>query len=79
MSIKIFAIFIFIVGVVLRYWMNRRKFNRRNFTGTEEFRNYEHKTSADTFEFILKIVAWGLMLGAIALYFMITFVQKGIS
>lgn len=31
-------------GIALRYWINRRKFNRRGMGGSEEFSSYEKAT-----------------------------------
>jgi len=35
------GIFAVISGIGIRYWMGRRKFYRRNITGTESFKSYE--------------------------------------
>jgi hypothetical protein len=78
-SIKILAIVIFIIGAALRYLMNRRRFNRRNFTGAEEFKNYEHKTGTEVVEKVIKIIAWLLMIGGAFLYIIILVVDSGRS
>lgn len=37
----IFGILLAILGLGLRYWLNRRAFNRRNAAGVELFNSYE--------------------------------------
>ena len=70
-SINVIASFILILGLGLRYWVNRRKFNRRNFNGVEGFKSYEHKTSARFIDQLLKLIARLLILGGAILFFMI--------
>ncbi len=76
-SLKVFAGFIFIVGAGVRYWVNRRRFNRRNFSGVEVFKNYEHKTGARVIDQLMKLIAWLLMLGSVILFFMIWVGNRG--
>ena len=40
----IFGIVLAVLGYALRYFMNRRAFNRRNAAGVEEFRSFEAAT-----------------------------------
>ena len=76
-SLKFIAGFIFTVGAGIRYWVNRRRFNRRNFSGVEVFKNYEHKTGARFIDQLLKLIAWLLMIGGVILYFMIWIGERG--
>lgn len=77
MLIYVIASFIFIAGVALRYWVNRRRFNRRNFSGLETFKSYEHKTGTRFMEQLFKIIAWLLILGGAILFFMIWVGNRG--
>ncbi|MGJ7030934.1 hypothetical protein [Niabella hirudinis] len=76
-SIKVFAVVLFIVGAALRYWMNRRRFNRNNFAGVQTFKSYEHKTGIESVEYVLRKVAWVLILAGIFLYVMVIVVHSG--
>lgn len=76
-SIKVFAVVLFIIGAALRYWLNRRRFNRNNFAGVQTFKSYEHKTGIGSVEFVLKKVAWVLILAGIFLYVMVVVVHSG--
>lgn len=76
-SINVIASFILILGLGLRYLVNRRKFNRRNFSGVEAFKSYEHKTSARFIDQLLKLLAWLLILGGAILFFMIWVGNRG--
>jgi hypothetical protein len=40
----IFGILLALLGLGLRYWVNRRAFNRRNAAGVELFNSYEAAT-----------------------------------
>lgn len=42
-SVTIIGILLIIIGFALRYWMNRRRFNRNNYAGIQTFRSYEHR------------------------------------
>lgn len=76
-SINVIASVIFIVGASLRYWVNRRRFNRRNFSGIETFKSYEHKTGVRFMDQLFKLIAWLLMLGGAILFFMIWVGNRG--
>lgn len=76
-SINIIAGVIFIAGAGLRYLVNRRIFNRRNFSGAEAFKSYEHKTASHFVDQIFKLIAWLLMLGGVILFFMIWVGNRG--
>ncbi|SMO72307.1 hypothetical protein SAMN06265171_105219 [Chryseobacterium rhizoplanae] len=54
MEILIKGIVFLLLGFGLRYWINRRKFNRRNVAGLEGFSNYEKATFINFIERIGK-------------------------
>ncbi|SDF45321.1 hypothetical protein SAMN05216464_11863 [Mucilaginibacter pineti] len=39
--LRILSIILILLGWVLKYWLNRRKFYRRNAAGVESFKSYE--------------------------------------
>jgi undecaprenyl pyrophosphate phosphatase UppP len=42
--------------------MYRRKFNRNNAFGVQQFRNFEHKSVVQPFERLMKVIAMALIL-----------------
>lgn len=54
----VLGIIALVSGLALRYWINRRKFNRRAATGAEGFSNYERSVAITIPERIGKWVAW---------------------
>ncbi|MDN3693741.1 molybdenum ABC transporter permease [Chryseobacterium tructae] len=69
----IMGLFFFIIGIALRYWINRRKFNRRNASGLEGFSNYERATATRFLERIGKLIAYVCI--AVGLLFLLMFWQ----
>lgn len=61
-NVQVYGTIILIVGLLLRYTMYRRTFNRTNAAGTQEFRNFEYKSVAQPFERFVKIIAMALIL-----------------
>ncbi|WP_214226670.1 molybdenum ABC transporter permease [Pedobacter sp. B4-66] len=61
-NVQVYGTIILIIGLVLRYTMYRRKFNRTNAAGIQQFRNFEHKSVAQPFERFVKIMAMALIL-----------------
>jgi preprotein translocase subunit SecG len=61
-SVQVYGTIILIVGIILRYFMYRRKFNRNNAYGVQQFRNFEHKSVAQPFEKLVRIIAIALIL-----------------
>jgi hypothetical protein len=51
-----------IIGVSLRYWINRRKFYRRNPMGLEGFSSYEKSVVTIFLEGSLKWISFGLII-----------------
>lgn len=52
---KITAIILLMLGLALRYFVNRRRFNRRTVTGMELFNSYE---SAWMIKLLEKLTFW---------------------
>lgn len=65
--IKILGVVLLIVGIVVRYWIGRRRFNRRNFAGVEIFDSYGKAVVTKGFERFARILA------AICIFFGIIF------
>lgn len=57
--------FLFIVGLGLFYLVNRRKFNRRNAAGLEEYKSFENAVGNNIINKILKIVAYMFIIAGI--------------
>ena len=56
-------------GLALRYWINRRKFYRRNPTGAEGFSSYENSVFIKLIERIGKWIAYAMIIfGLLALW-----------
>lgn len=69
-AVQVYGIIILIAGLAIRYFVNRRKFNRRNQFAVETFRTYEHKTFSFIFEKLLMYIAWPLILIGLFIFFM---------
>lgn len=65
--IQIYGIVIAIVGFLLRYLMNRRKFNRNNQYGVQMWQSFEQKNTHLFFEKIVRIIGLLLILGGLVL------------
>jgi len=55
-SVELFGILIVLAGLMLRYWMNRRRFNRRNVAGVQVFSSYEKRVVLTFGERLLKLL-----------------------
>ena len=64
-TLLIMGIIALIIGIGLRYWINKRKFNRRNAAGLESFSNYEKAVGIRFIERIGKLIAWILILAGL--------------
>jgi len=51
-----------VLGLGLRYWINRRKFYRRSATGAEGFSSYEKSVIIKTSERLGKWIAYALII-----------------
>jgi len=58
----VLGIIALVLGLALRYWINRRKFNRRAATGAEGFSNYERSVAITFLERLGKWLAWILII-----------------
>lgn len=73
MEIRIIAITLLVIGIGLRYWINRRRFNRRNAFGMEGFSSFERAGMTILGERLIKFV--GMILIAFGLFLLgITFI-----
>ena len=62
MSSLVIGIIFLVLGLGLRYWINRRKFYRRSPTGAEGFSSYEKSVATRFLERIGKWVAYALII-----------------
>jgi len=67
--ILILAILFLLSGVGLIYWINRRKFYRRNVAGLEGFSSFESSLFIRFIERIGKWLAYALILFSLFLFF----------
>lgn len=63
----VFGILLAILGLGLRYWLNRRAFNRRNAAGVELFNSYEAATGNKLLEGLGKKIGGVLVIVGILL------------
>lgn len=65
----VFGIIVIVVGIGLIYWINRRKFYRRNAMGAEGFSSFEASVFTRLIERIGKWIAYLLIIvGAICIW-----------
>ncbi|MDV3805245.1 molybdenum ABC transporter permease [Elizabethkingia anophelis] len=65
----VFGIFVIVVAVVLIYWINRRRFYRRNAAGVEMFSGYTKAISVRFLERVGKWFAYSLIiLGVVCIW-----------
>lgn len=65
-----------VIGIGLVYWVNRRKFNRRNAMGTEGFSSYEASVFIRFMERIGKWIAYALILFGIVFIWSYSVMKK---
>lgn len=58
----ILGIIALVLGIGLIYWINRRKFYRRNVAGLQEFLSFEASVFVRFMERIGKLLAYGLII-----------------
>ncbi len=58
----VIGISIMLFGMCLRYWINRRRFNRRNLNGLERFSSYEKSVATRSVEGLCKLLAYAFIL-----------------
>lgn len=61
-SSLIIGILFLVLGLVLRYWINRRKFYRRSPMGAESFSSYEKSVGIKLIERVGKWIAYALII-----------------
>lgn len=61
-SSLVIGIIFLILGLGLRYWINRRKFYRRGPMGAEGFSSYEKSVAIKFLEKVSKWIAYGLII-----------------
>lgn len=69
--VQIVGIIMLVAGLVLRYFINRRRFNRRNQFGTQGFNSYEHRTLTNIGEGFSKMAAYILILAGLFLMLLV--------
>jgi preprotein translocase subunit SecG len=70
--------FIFLVpGVILLFWINKRKFNRRNVAGLEGFSSYEKSLVVRLLEKIGKWLAYGMIIISLLLFWVYSREKNG--
>jgi len=68
-TVIILGTIMLLTGLVLRYLLNRRRFNRRNFAAVETFNSYEHRTVTRIGEKAGRYIAWALILAGVFFLF----------
>ncbi|MCH5685254.1 molybdenum ABC transporter permease [Niabella sp. W65] len=58
----VLGIIALVLGLGLRYWINRRKFYRRSPTGAEGFSSYEKSVAIKFIERVGKWIAYALII-----------------
>ncbi len=68
-SSLVIGIIFLVLGLGLRYWINRRRFYRRSPTGAEGFSSYEKLVATKFIERVGKWIAYALIIfGALSLW-----------
>lgn len=65
--VPIIGLLLVVVGICLCWGINSQKFDRRNFTGVEQFPNYANKEVTRFTEGIGKLVGWVFILAGTGL------------
>lgn len=56
------AIVCTVIALLIRYWVGRRRFNRRGVGGLQHFSNYEKAVVTTFFEKLLMLASFALLL-----------------
>ncbi|WP_412468750.1 molybdenum ABC transporter permease [Pedobacter sp. KLB.chiD] len=75
METQIFAVIIFILGLLLYFFIRKRKFNRRNVAGIETFSSYEKSVFIRLLELIGRILSF-ILIGLGILLFWASYTQE---
>lgn len=57
MTVRIIGCILLVIGIVMRYTISRRKFNRRSSAGLQGFSSYEKAWTTRLFEKFGKLIA----------------------
>jgi len=57
-KIQVLGFIVLLIGLAAEFWINRRKFNRKNKYGVFVFKNYEHQLVTRSWERFVKIGAY---------------------
>ena len=68
-TVLILAIILFVAGLLIRYIIGRRRFNRRGVGGLQHFKSYNTSLIIPVIERVLNIIGALMILAGIALYF----------
>ena len=68
-TVLIIAIILFVAGLLIRYMIGRRRFNRRGVGGLQYFKSYNTSLVIPVMERVLNIIGALMILAGIALYF----------
>jgi hypothetical protein len=63
LSMRVLGGILFVIGVIIIFSINKKKFNRRSITGMETFNSYEDSLITRGSEGCVKIIAWAFVLG----------------
>lgn len=72
----IIAITAFVLGIGLNYWVNRRKFYRRNMAGLEGFSSFEKSVFIRLFERVGKLIGYALIIIGFIFLWIANIVEK---
>ena len=53
-SLQVQGIIMLVIGIAIRYWIAKRKFNRRAITGAQVFNSYKESVFIRVFEWLVK-------------------------
>ena len=68
-TVLIIAIILFVSGLLIRYIIGRRRFNRREIDGLQHFKSYNTSLVIPIMERVLNIIAAIMILAGIYFYF----------
>ena len=66
--LTIYAIILLVIGLLLRYVIGKRRFNRRGVAGLQHFKSYSVAVITIAVEKVVNIIAILMIIGAIFLY-----------
>lgn len=66
--LTIYAIVLLIIGLLIRYIIGLRRFNRRGITGLQHFKTYGIGLLTTIIETFINIIAGLMIIGAVFLY-----------